>query len=126
VKGVLLDTHVLLWWLSDDPQLSPPLRAAIADPDTPCFVSAASLWEIGIKRELGKLEAPTILAPIVAEQGFIGLAITLAHAERAASLPPIHKNPFDRMLIAQGLAESLTIATVDRRFAVYGASVLGA
>ena len=124
MTGILLDSHVLLWWLSDDARLPATSRAAITDPDTPCFVSAATLWEIGIKRRLGKLDAPQSLLPILEEEGFVSLAITPLHAERAASLPLIHKDPFDRMVIAQGMEESLTIATVDMRFAQYGATLL--
>ena len=125
MTGILLDSHILIWWLSDDVRLPETSRAAISDPETLCFVSAATLWEIGIKRRLGMLDAPGSLLPIIEDEGFVPLDVTPTHAERAANLPPIHKDPFDRMLIAQGMEESLTIATVDVRFAQYGAELLG-
>lgn len=124
MKGLLLDTHILLWWLADDPKLPAWAREAIADPETPCFVSAATLWEIGIKRDLGKLDAPDVSATLVAEEGFLALPISLEHAERAAALPPIHRDPFDRMLIAQAHSEALRLVTVDGRFAEYGTALL--
>jgi PIN domain nuclease of toxin-antitoxin system len=125
VTGILLDSHILIWWLGDDVRLPEASRVAISDPQTPCFVSAATLWEIGIKRRLGKLDAPRSLLPIIEDEGFVTLDITPIHAERAADLPPIHEDPFDRLLIAQGMEESLTIATIDERFAQYGAELLG-
>lgn len=119
MKGLLLDAHILLWWLSDDPRLPKPLRERLCAQDVACFVSAATLWEIGIKRALGKLEAPASLAPAMAEEGFHGLPISLAHSECAACLPPHHRDPFDRMLVAQAQLEGLTIATVDQRLRRY-------
>jgi PIN domain nuclease of toxin-antitoxin system len=126
VKGILLDTHILLWWLADAPMLPGWMVERIADPDTHCYVSAASVWEIGIKRALGKLAAPLDLVPIVAEEGFRHLEITLAHAQAAAALPLLHRDPFDRMLIAQAFAESLTIATRDAVFGQYPVPLLSA
>lgn len=119
MKGLLLDTHILLWWLSDDARLPRLARKRLSAGDTACFVSAATLWEIGIKRALGKLDAPRTLSPVIAEEGFHGLTISLRHAELAAQLPPHHRDPFDRMLIAQAQTEGLTIMTVDRTFARY-------
>lgn len=124
MKGLLLDSHILIWWLGDDPRLPGWARAPLSNPETPCFVSAATLWEIGIKRALGKLEAPTELASVIGDEGFLGLPISCDHVERAARLPPIHRDPFDRMLIAQALAESLTLVSVDPRFASYGVELL--
>ena len=124
MKGLLLDTHILIWWLDDDRRLPPWARLALSDPETPCFVSSATLWEIGIKRALGTLEAPAELTSVIGEEGFLGLPISLDHAERAAALPPIHGDPFDRMLIAQALAESLTLISVDPQFAAYGVELL--
>ncbi|MGB5832325.1 MAG: type II toxin-antitoxin system VapC family toxin [Thiohalocapsa sp.] len=88
------------------------------------YVSAASLWEIGIKRHLGKLDAPDGLAAMIAEEGFRPLNITFEHAEMAASLPLYHRDPFDRMLVAQAVIESLSIVTVDPLFDGYSARVL--
>lgn len=124
MTGLLLDTHVLLWWLADSPKFPPTFRDRIADPESPCFVSAATVWEIGIKRTIGKLEAPSELITILAEEGFNGLAMTLAHAEAASNLPLYHRDPFDRMLIAQGQVESLTIATLDGNFSQYGVALV--
>ncbi len=124
MNGILLDTHVLLWWLADAPALPGWMAERIADPDTACYVSAATVWEIGIERALGKLEAPADLVPIIAEEGFLRLDITLAHAQAAAALPLRHRDPFDRMLIAQGIAESLTIATRDPVFRDYPGRLL--
>ena len=124
MKGLLLDTHVLLWWLTDSPRLPQAFRDPLADPKLPCFVSAATVWEIGIKRAIGKLEAPSELIEILAEEGFNNLPITLAHAEAASNLPLHHRDPFDRMLIAQGHIEALTIATLDGHFSQYGVALL--
>ncbi len=101
MSGLLLDTHILLWWLAEDSKLPSWMRQYLAAPETPCHVSAASLWEIGIKRALGKLDAPDGLPAIIAEEGFRRLNINFEHAERAAGLPPHHRDPFDRMLVAQ-------------------------
>jgi PIN domain nuclease of toxin-antitoxin system len=119
MKGLLLDTHILLWWLQDSERLPDLARQSLRAHGIACFVSAATLWEIGIKRALGKLEAPAALAPVVAEEGFHGLPVTLVHAECAARLPPHHRDPFDRMLVAQAQMEGLTIMTVDKRFREY-------
>jgi PIN domain nuclease of toxin-antitoxin system len=124
MKGLLLDTHVVLWWLDDNPRLPDAFRVRIAEPALPCFVSAATIWEIGIKRAIGRLEAPSELIKILSEEGFHGLAMELVHAEAASNLPLHHHDPFDRMLIAQGRVESLTIASVDRRFADYDVDLL--
>ena len=124
MNGILLDTHVLLWWLADDAKLPRWMRQRIADPEALCFVSAATIWEIGIKRALGKLDAPSGLIPILAEEGFRHLHITLDHAQTAAALPLLHRDPFDRMLIGQALVESLAIATLDPAFVDYSAQLL--
>jgi PIN domain nuclease of toxin-antitoxin system len=119
MKGLLLDTHILLWWLSDDVHLPRLARERLRAGDAACFVSAATLWEIGIKRALGKLDVPQGFATVIAEEGFHGLTVSLGHAESATQLPPHHRDPFDRMLIAQAQTEGLTIMTVDRTFALY-------
>lgn len=125
---ILLDTHVLLWWLLDDKIVSPAARAAIADDANDTLVSAASAWEIAIKYKTGKL--PTV-APLMAhlenailDEGFSGLAVTLRHGELAGNLPLHHKDPFDRMLIAQALAERLTLVSNERLFDRYGVARL--
>ena len=126
MNALLLDTHVFLWWLADSPRLSGEVRDRIADPDALILVSAASIWEIGIKRAIGKLQAPREIVRFVEEEGFRGLPIGLKHAEAAARLPSHHRDPFDRMLIAQGLTEGLTVVTADERFASYGVKLLSA
>jgi PIN domain nuclease of toxin-antitoxin system len=116
---ILLDTHVLLWWLSDDAQLLPRLRAAIADPENELQVSAITFAEISIKQSLEKLEAPYISDDLLTEQGMIGLPFVAAHARRLRELPLHHRDPFDRMLIAQAIEEDLLIATADPRMSRY-------
>ena len=120
---LLLDTHALLWWLADE-GLTDQARDAIADPANLVILSAASAWEISIKKALGKLSAPDDLEQQAEESGFSPLPITIAHALAAGRLPRHHDDPFDRMLIAQAFAEGLTIVTHDKRFADYKAPTL--
>ena len=112
---MLLDTHALLWWLDGDQRLSPAARAAIADSSSVVMVSVASAWEITTKHRLGKLpratEVARDVAGCVAGQGFQELAITLPDAERAGRLPGPHRDPFDRMLIAQALRLDLELVS---------------
>lgn len=123
---LLLDTHIFLWWLSDWERISEPARAAIADPGNEVFVSAVSGWEIGIKKAKGRLVAPDDLAAVVDEKRFEHLPLTFAHAERAAALPSHHRDPFDRMLIAQAQAEGLVLVTRDSRIADYEVATMRA
>jgi PIN domain nuclease of toxin-antitoxin system len=111
--NLLLDTHVLLWWLADSNELSATHRAAIADPRNGVWVSAASVWEIAIKKRLGKLDAPGDLLEVLPASGFEQLAIRWEHAEALTRLPDHHRDPFDRILIAQAITERLTFATRD-------------
>ena len=124
--NLLLDTHVLLWWLGDDPSLSPEARAAVASPGNLVYASAATAWEISIKRALGKLEAPDDLDAALAHCGFQALPITVSHATAAGQLPPHHSDPFDRMLVAQANLEHLTLVTRDPQIPRYGVKVLQA
>jgi PIN domain nuclease of toxin-antitoxin system len=124
MKRLLLDTHTLLWWLADTPALGPASRAFIAEPGNVVFVSAASIWEISIKRALGKLSAPESLDSILEEEGFEALPIEVFHAEQAGTLPLHHRDPFDRMLVAQAQAEGLTLVTADPQMTAYGVRVL--
>ena len=117
--NLLVDTHVLLWWLADDPRLPGAARAAIAAPEHRVSVSAASAWEIAIKRSLGTLEAPDDLRTTVIASGFAEVPVTIDHASIAGALPRHHDDPFDRMLVAQAQVEELTIITVDESFASY-------
>jgi PIN domain nuclease of toxin-antitoxin system len=121
---VLLDTHILLWWLADDALLPGSAAAVIGDGGTDVVVSAATAWEIAIKKSAGRLDAPDDLLEALAANNFRTLAITADHAITAGSLPPHHSDPFDRVLIAQAQAERLTLVTVDRRFSVYDVDLL--
>ena len=121
---VLLDTHILLWWLDEDPALPPRAGDAIADSDTTVVVSAATAWEIAIKKAVGRLDAPDDLLDALDANAFDTLAITAAHALAAGELPAHHTDPFDRMLIAQARAEGLTLISVDRRFSDYEVDLL--
>jgi PIN domain nuclease of toxin-antitoxin system len=122
---LLLDTHALLGWLADE-GLTAEARDAIADPANFVAVSAASAWEISIKKAIGKLAAPDDLEAQVQAGGFVPLPISIAHAVAAGQLARHHEDPFDRMLIAQARAEGLTIVTRDRRFDHYGVALLPA
>ena len=126
MRKLLLDTHVFLWWLSDDAQLGLEARDVIADEQNYVFVSAATGWEIAIKKALGKLKAPDNLDATVEKEGFDHLPITFFHSEQAGALPNHHKDPFDRMLIAQAQAEGLVIVTADEIIPRYGIRVLQA
>ena len=122
--SLLLDTQILLWWLSDDPLLPPAARQAIASPDSQVIVSGATAWEIAINKAVGRLEAPDDLSEALGANDFETLAITVSHALLAGSLPPHHSDPFDRMMIAQARAENLTLVSVDRRFPLYDVELL--
>lgn len=122
--SLLLDTHILLWWLSDDSLLPTAAREAIASPQTEVLVSAATAWEIAIKQAAGRLDAPEDLLEAVEANDFQTLTITAAHAVDAAALPPHHSDPFDRILIAQARAETLTLISVDNRFPKYDVELL--
>jgi PIN domain nuclease of toxin-antitoxin system len=117
---LLLDTHVFLWWDADSSQLGPETRAAIADPANRIFVSAASIWEIGIKRRTGKLVFSGSAVEAIGKNGFVELAISGRDAEGAAALDWDHADPFDRLLVAQARAASMTLATVDKAIRRFG------
>ena len=124
MKRLLLDTPVLLWWLADDPKLGTNARVDISDGRNEIYVSAASSWEISIKKRNGKLKGPDNIDTIVEQERFIKLPIALVHGEVAGQLPDHHKDPFDRMLIAQAQNEGLTILTADEKFRKYDAGVV--
>ena len=118
--NLLLDTHVALWALSDpEGRLGPETLAALRDPRNAVAVSAATVWEVEIKRAIGKLDAPDGFASECLDRGFDELPITFGHAAAAARLPLFHPDPFDRMLIGQALVEGYRVVTVDRAFADY-------
>lgn len=115
-----LDTHVLLWWLEDPQLLSKAARKAIADGKNTVYISAAVAWEIAIKKALGKLDAPEDLEAAIAANRFLPLPITIPHALAVASLPTIHADPFDRLLIAQARLEGFKLVSRDQHLAKYG------
>ena len=125
---LLLDTHAFLWWLAGDAKrLSRRARQAIGNSENDVYVSAASVWEIAIKHRLGKLDATALLghtSRVIAGQAFLTLDMTIDHAERAGVLPGDHKDPFDRMLIAQAQAEHLTLVSNETMFDEHGVSRL--
>lgn len=126
-RRLLLDTHVWLWWKAGDRRLGSQARAAIATAGDVWF-SAASAWEIAIKTAAGKLTPPVAsnLVREIARDGFQPLSITLAHAEELRSLPSLHRDPFDRMLVAQARVEGLTLVTADVRMVAYDVPVMRA
>jgi PIN domain nuclease of toxin-antitoxin system len=121
---LLLDTHALLWWLAGDDALSASAKSAIADERNDVFVSAASAWEIATKHRTGRLSGASAVAAglekAIADQGFVGLPISLRHGQVAGALPGPHRDPFDRMLIAQAMLENLVLVSKERPFDVYG------
>lgn len=120
---LLLDTHCWLWWLNEPQKLTSSMQQVICEPDNELFLSVASIWEIAIKVAIGKLTIPLPLAQLVAQQlpidGIKTLDIRTIHALKIEELPPYHRDPFDRILIAQAICENLTIITRDRKFAAY-------
>jgi PIN domain nuclease of toxin-antitoxin system len=122
---LLLDTHALLWWLLGDNALSAAAQAAVANEANQTFISAVTAWEIAIKHKQGRLPSAARLIvdldDIIARQGFMELSITIRNAESAGGLPLFHKDPFDRMLIAQALAENLMLVSNEVIFDRYGA-----
>lgn len=121
---LLLDTHTALWVLAQDEQLSQPAVDAIGEPSSHVLLSAVVVWEIAIKRALGKLDVPPRYLEQLLDYAFVPLPITLAHAAAVESLPRHHGDPFDRLLIAQARAEGATVVTDDPRIRLYDVSVL--
>jgi len=122
--NLLLDTHALLWWLDDNPTLSKKARAVITDGKNLVFVSAVVIWEIKIKQALGKLEIPSNFRTVLEDQPFKPLDITAEHAHAIGDLPAHHRDPFDRMLVAQARIEGLTLVTRDIRLKEYKIPVI--
>lgn len=125
---LLLDTHTLLWWLAGDPALSSAAITAIGDPSNAIYVSAATTWEITTKHRIGKLPGVAAIVSdldgVVAGQGFASLPISLRHGQVAGSLPGPHRDPFDRMLIAQAMLEGLVLVSNEVAFDAYGVARL--
>ena len=119
---LLLDTHILLWALTDDPRLSIPVRTLLLEPHNDVFFSAASVWEIAIKRTLRRSEMPisaTDAIRLFHEAGYEELSISANHTAMVETLPPLHADPFDRLLVAQALTEPMRLITHDRIVASY-------
>jgi PIN domain nuclease of toxin-antitoxin system len=121
---ILIDTHVLLWWLANSGSLTKQARKLIADPENTIFVSAVSLWEIWLKVSLNKLEVPDRFEERLAGETFESLPLTADHARGVAVLPWHHRDAFDRMLLAQARADGLTLLTSDGVMAAYGDGVI--
>lgn len=128
MKSILLDTHALIWWLEDDRRLSRRARKVIADANTAVYVSAASGWEMATKVRIGKLRDPSNAIPrlsaILVERGMIELPVSMQHACEAGALAGEHRDPFDRMLIAQSRIEELPVVTADPVFEAFEVPVL--
>jgi PIN domain nuclease of toxin-antitoxin system len=123
--SLLLDTHVVLWWLADAPELAEDIKLRLdCEPDA--YVSAATVWEVAIKQAIGTLREPADLPERVRDSGFRHLPITAEHAIAAGRLPPIHRDPFDRMLIAQARCEDFTLVTRDPHCRKYDVTILRA
>jgi len=121
---LLVDSHVFLWWAEDPGKLAEPARAAIEDGRNDAFVSLASIWELSIKIGLGKLELPMSMEEMMRRSLMSLLPIRLEHAIAAGSLPHHHRDPFDRMVVAQGLAEGMMVITRDEVLSRYGVPVM--
>ncbi len=123
---LLLDTHIVVWWGEGSPRLAPAIRAAVTDPANEVFVSAVFWWELAIKASKGHLAIPLGLRQRLRQDGFRDLPITAEHALGVARLPALHRDPFDRLLIAQALAEGLVLVTHDDILTRYDVPVLEA
>ncbi len=125
---VLLDTHAFLWWINDNPRLSHQAREVISNADNTLFLSAASGWEIAVKAGLGKLSLPSDMTSFIMDQMYINaitpLPVLLNHALHVHNLPGLHRDPFDRLLIAQAQLENVPIITVDPHFTAYQVEVI--
>ena len=125
---ILLDTHIFLWFISGDTKLSTDVRDAIRDPDNEVYLSAVSIWEAIVKYQLGKLPLPESPETYLPKQRDLhqisSLALDESSVVQLANLPPLHRDPFDRMLVCQALRNGLTIATVDAAVRAYSSSVL--
>jgi PIN domain nuclease of toxin-antitoxin system len=126
MERVLLDTNVFLWWLGGGSELGRGTRRIISDARNEVFVSAATTWEVSIKRQLGKLKVPRDVEQEVEREGFSKLPISLAHSQHAGFLPAVHRDPFDRMLVAQAQLEDLQLISADTIFAKYAVRLVRA
>jgi PIN domain nuclease of toxin-antitoxin system len=123
---LILDAHALVWWLRDDPDLDAAARASVADPSNDVIVSAATIWELEIKRALGKFDGPDDLMALLELEAFDCLPVLGDDAIQAARLPMHHRDPFDRMILAQALRLDAVVVSRDRAFEAYDVPVLRA
>ncbi|MBF1995463.1 type II toxin-antitoxin system VapC family toxin [Serratia symbiotica] len=126
MKRLLIDTHVFIWWLTDEPALGSMARSVISRGSNVVYVSAVTPWEISIKRSLGKLQFEADIDEAMERNRFFPLSITHSHAEQAGELPRHHGDPFDRMLIAQSQMEGLVLVSADTVFSQYGIRLMNA
>jgi PIN domain nuclease of toxin-antitoxin system len=121
---LLIDAHVLVWWLAEDQALLPEVRSAIADPANEVIVSAATVWQLAIKRAKGRIKIPADLSAAIDATGFSSVPVTSEDAETAAELPAHHQDPFDRMLVAQAQRLGAILVSGDAALAAYGVDIL--
>lgn len=121
---LLLDTHAAIWWLSDDPRFGPEAARHLGDDSNQVLLSAAVVWEVAIKRSLGNLDAPDDLASALLGAGALPLSITLDHASAVERLPWHHRDPFDRLLVAQALIEDAALVSRDEPLSGYGIPIV--
>jgi PIN domain nuclease of toxin-antitoxin system len=121
---LLLDTHAALWWLADDERLGGDAARQLSDESNRVLLSSAVVWEVAIKRSLGKLQAPAGMAPTLLSGGVHPLPITIEHAAAVEALPWHHRDPFDRMLVAQAVAEGAAIVSQDERLTAYDVTLV--
>ncbi len=126
MKRILLDTHALIWWMCGDKKLGHDAKEQIATVENTIYISAATVWEMSIKQQMGKLTVPDDIESLIEELGFNALPISLFHGQQAGRLPMHHRDPFDRMLIAQAQAEGLQILTKDEYFPDYSVRLIDA
>lgn len=122
--NILLDTHIVLWWLNNDEKLLETHREIISNTDNLSFISAATIWELSIKIKLGKLKIVDNYIDELQQESFFELPISWFHANQVKNLPLIHKDPFDRLLIAQAQIEEMTLLSVDQNIKQYDVRVL--
>lgn len=125
-RRILIDTHVLLWWLAGSNSLGKEAYKLIEEPRNSIYVSAASFWEIAIKQQKGLLQVPDNLDSIILEEGFLPLPIKLSHGAVAGKLPLFHKDPFDRMLVAQANLENMKLMSKDGQLSQYDVRMISA
>ena len=126
VNNYLLDTHVLLWWLSGDKKLSSKMRRVVSDPNKVIYVSVASVWEMVTTESLGKLKVKQIdkIEEVIKQSGLVVLPVEIEHLLKLRELPMKHKDPFDRLIISQALVEGLVVVTNDKKIAEYEVKIL--